>query len=205
VLASRVIDECQSLGVTSYFYCKDGDPRKNNCLAILKGLLTHMVRQCRSMVPYCDDRAHSNGQRELSSTTTAKGILEVFCDEIQKQFIIIDGLDECDAKERTLLLSYLTEIANNCDAQDPGKLRLLIVSQDFNDIKDALTPSESGVMTLRLTEEDNKHEIESFVTSQIAQMPPKFGLTEAERKYIWDLVCVRANGRRGAASDVADF
>ena len=197
MLASRVIAECQSIKgvVTSYFYCKDGDLRKNNCLAILKGLLTHMIRQFRSLVPYCIDKAHSNGQRELSSTLTAKSVLEVFCDEIPKQFIIVDGLDECGVKERSLLLSDLAEIIDRCDARDPGKIRLLIVSQDFTDIKGSLSASQSEMTTLRLTESDNRHEIECFVRRQIERMPSNFDLDDAEKRYIWDMTCMRSNGR----------
>jgi hypothetical protein len=194
VLASRVIDECQRIDgfITSYFYCKEGDPRKNSFLAVLKGLLSHMIRQFRSLMPYCIGKA--NGQRELSSTSTAKTLLEVFCGEISNQFVIIDGLDECDVNERTLLLSCLKEIVDHCDARDPGKLRLLIVSQDFGDIEDSLSASESEVTILRLTEADNRGEIESFVAQRVEQMAPHFKLDDAEKRYIRENTCLRANG-----------
>jgi hypothetical protein len=155
-----------------------------------------MIRQFRSLIPYCFDKAHADGQRELSSSQTARSLLEVFCERISHQFIIIDGLDECDVKERTPLLSSLKAIVDRCDSQNPGKLRLLIISQDFNDIKGSLTSPDSEPTIFRLTEADNRAEIEGYVAQRVKLMAPTFNLSDEEITCIRDNTCLRANGKQ---------
>jgi hypothetical protein len=176
--------------VTSYFYCKEDDGERNTAISTFKGVLAQMLTQFRSLVPYCYDKFHSSGELVLTSVEVAKQLLRVFCDEIPKQFIIIDGLDECDLRERKLLLSFWTEIADHCDSYEPGKVRVLIVSHDWDDIRSNLSSSS----ILSIEPQDNAKEIEGFVHRWGAKIQQKHGITQIERNRVQDMTCARARG-----------
>jgi hypothetical protein len=175
---------------TGYFYCKDGDPEKNNCTSIFKGLLNQLLSQCRDLVQYCHEKYSSSGELTLTSATLAKKLLELFCQKIPKQYIIIDGLDECDLAERKLVLSFFTTIVDHCDAYQPGKLRVLFVSQDYNDIKKALPTA--AVISLGPT--DNENDIRTYVKEWAVKIQQKFELESHRIDYIKTSTCGRARG-----------
>ncbi|KAI9858937.1 MAG: hypothetical protein M1813_007239 [Trichoglossum hirsutum] len=192
ILASVVIDSCMDdqLFTTGYFYCRGSDPEKNNCTSIFKGLLNQLLSQCRDLVPYCHDRHLSSGELTLTSPGLTKQLLELFCQRIQKQYIIIDGLDECDPTERKLVLSFLNVMVDRCDMYQPGKLRVLFVSQDYNDIRKALPTA--AIISLGPT--DNENDIKAYVKEWAMNIQRKFGLEKDQVDLIITLTCARARG-----------
>jgi hypothetical protein len=201
ILASRVIEECKikSGTKTSYFYCKDSDPQRMNSLAIIKGLLVQMVDQERTLVPYFALKAKSSGQVTLASHQLAQNLFKVSSQRINKQFIIVDGLDECPREERRIILSFLAEIVEQMEDDEPGKFRVLIVSQGEADIAETLTkesrtrPNFSAVH-LPLQQTHNKAEIDSFVDLRMEEIEMKFQLSPVETDCIRRLMSVRTNG-----------
>src|SRR5436190_15427186 len=130
ILASVIIDDCmlQESFTTAYFYCKD-DEQKNNCISIFKGLIIQLLSHCRDLVPFCHDKYSSSGETTLSSARLTNQLLELLCKTISKQYIIIDGLDVCDVPERSLVLSFFKTLVDRSDTYEPGKLRVLFISQ----------------------------------------------------------------------------
>ena len=187
-----IIDDCsrdQSFA-TSYFYCRDGDPEKDNCTSIFRGLLNQLLGQCRDLLPYCHDKHLSSGELTLASANLAKNLLEVFCQKIPKQYIIIDGLDECDLAERKLVLSFFNTMVDRCDAQQPGKLRVLFVSQDYNDIRKALPTAA----IISLGPMDNENDIKLYVEIWAVKIQQKFGLRNDQIDWVKTSTCTRAKG-----------
>jgi hypothetical protein len=178
------------LFTTGYFYCRGSDPEKNNCTSIFKGLLNQLLSQCRDLVPYCHDRHLSSGELTLTSPGLTKQLLELFCQRIQKQYIIIDGLDECDPTEWKLVLSFLNVMVDRCDMYQPGKLRVLFVSQDYNDIRKALPTA--AIISLGPT--DNENDIKAYVKEWAMNIQQKFGLEKDQVDLIITLTCARARG-----------
>ena len=192
ILASVIIQELLPDGTsqTNFFYCKQGDPERSTCTSILKGLLNQLVAQSRDLVPYCYDRYQASGEVTLKSGDPAKRLLELLWQRISKQFIIIDGLDECSLMERKSVLSFFTSLVDKVDAKEPGKLRVLFVSQDENDIKKALSTATS----IALMPSDNANDIKLFVRSWSIHIRQKFELDNAQIEYVIDLTCARAHG-----------
>ena len=192
ILSSVIIEACthDKTFTTSYFYCKDGDPARNTCVAILKGLLMQLLGHRRHLVPFCYDRYLSSGELTLNSVTLSTQLLELFCDEVPKQCIIIDGLDECEKAERKSVLSFFTKVVERCDDYEPGKLRILFVSQNWNDIKTAL-PVASVVSS---SPADDRDDIKSYVNAWTEKIRNKFELSEIQAKAITASTCARAAG-----------
>ena len=199
VLASVIIEDClgSRSSTTSYFYCRETDSRKNNCLSILKGLLTQLVGRCyelgqqegfgHGLVPYVYNKTLISGELTLSTLNLAKQLVELFCQKVPRLYFVVDGLDECETKERKLVLSILQSIN---ESHEPGKLRVLFVSQDYPDIKNALKTAT----ILPLSALDNRHDIQRFVRQEALDLESKYDLDKYQIEKILSLTCARAQG-----------
>jgi hypothetical protein len=192
ILASVIIDAClqDNSSTTAYFYCKENDPKKNDCIGIYRGLLSQLLNQCRELIPYCYEKSQTNGELNLTTDSLAEQLLKVFCESLPKLYIVIDGLDECDTAQRTLVLKFLTDMVTRCDNHDPGKLRVLFISQDYPDIAKAL----QAAPVLKLTAEDNKMDIAAYVRVWCKKIQQKYALGVSEVQDIENTTCLRARG-----------
>lgn len=192
VLASVIIEDClqDSSIKTAYFYCKHADTEKNTSMAIFRGLLSQLLTQNRSILPYCYEKTLARGELTLTSTVTAQALLELFFESSPRQYVIIDGLDECGAVERKLALSFFNGVLHKYDSKDPGKLRVLFVSQNEDDIKNALNTAA----WVSLGPGDVENDLRIFTRKWSDQIGQKFGLDPQEVNYIAESTCERAEG-----------
>lgn len=192
ILASVIIEACQinqSFG-TCYFYCKETDPGKNDFVSVLKGLLHQLLVRCRDMVPYCYEKKLSSGELNMASSNLAQQLLELFVQRIPKIYVIIDGIDECDITERRLITSFFTSLAETCDERDPGKLRVLFISQDYADIRRALATAS----VLSLVPSDNEEDLKAYARHWGQQIQLNHGLDDQGKEDIIDITLARARG-----------
>ena len=188
-----IIEAClqDSSSTTAYFYCKENDPEKNTCISIFRGLLSQLLNRCQDLIPYCHDKYRTSGELNLTTIKLAGQLLKLCCEILPKLYIIIDGLDECDSDQRKLVLSFLTETVVHCDKDhNPGRLRVLLVSQDFLDIAKAL----QAAPILKLTAEDNKNDITAYVRVWCKKIQQKHALRIDEVEDTENATCIRAQG-----------
>jgi hypothetical protein len=197
ILASVIIEDClqDNSFETSFFYCKY-DGLKNNCASIFKGLLSQLICHCRDLVPFCHDKYLASGGLTLTSTSLARELLELFCQRLSKQYIIVDGLDECDAVERKLVLSVFNSIIDRHEMKEPGKLRVLFLSRDENDIRKGLATAT----WINIGPTANADDIKSFVHKWCIEIRQKFELDSDLVDQIIESTCIRAKGIQLAAA-----
>lgn len=207
-LTSYLVDQCKegtSLGApfkTIYFYCKGKDSESSTHLAIFRGLLHQQMlyiredERFRHLIAYCYDKKDSSGQQHLT-TGDAKPLLDLFFDIVPYQYIIIDGLDECEKPEIRQSLSLLTSVIARQDNIDPGSLRLLVVSRDIPEIKKPLSCEGTTAKIFKIEAENNKDAISMYVTQRLKEFPRALNLNENEIERIRDLTCNRAKGAQG--------
>lgn len=132
-----------------------------------------MVWHDEASVPYCYDEMNTSRDSTLVTEELAKKLLKMFCERILKQYIIIDGLDECLPAERQNLVRILTGIVKTCDEKpDLGKPRLLIISQNLGDIARSLAEANS----MEFRREDNRLDIKQFVHKRAEELKDRFDL-----------------------------
>ncbi|KAH7333141.1 hypothetical protein BKA65DRAFT_40515 [Rhexocercosporidium sp. MPI-PUGE-AT-0058] len=192
ILTSIIINSCSTTDEknTTYFYCKENDSEKNNCISIYRGLLSQMLNNHRDLIPYCHDRMSSTGEINLTTTNLAENLLKVLFEKAENTRVVIDGLDECDANQRKLLLAFFTDTVDLFDEKDPGKLRVLFVSQDYLDIQKAL----QSATVLKLTNEDNEADIKLYVREWSLKFRLKYELHPKILEEIQESTCARAKG-----------
>lgn len=132
----------------------------------------------------------STGEVVLTSTTVADAILKLFLELLPGVVIIIDGLDELDISQRKLLLSLLNAHVEHCDEHQPGKLRIMFISQQLADIDKALRTAARISLTLK----DNENDIKLFVKSWCEMIRTHYNLSSDIASYIEDSTCARSEG-----------
>jgi hypothetical protein len=152
--------------------------------------LSQLLNHCRELIPYCYEKYLSSGELNLTSPALAERLLKLFLEKIPKQFIIIDGLDECNPAQRKLVLSFFTSMVDRCDEREPGKLRVLFVSQDFHDIGKALQTAD----VMKLTPEDNENDIKAYVHDWSKRIREKYLLNDEQIEFIQESTLIRSKG-----------
>lgn len=204
ILASAIVDGCkeQIEFSTSYFYCHDGDQNSNTAIGILKGLVDQLLDQVPDLLPPCYTRRTSSGEPVLRSLHQTKTLFEDCCLAIPKMFIIVDGLDECEQGERKQALDVFMDIVGRCDARAPGNLRVIIVSQDYVDIRRAFhatTTKKIVPRILQLSNVDVETDISTYVRVWVDRIGSKFSSDDAPfnddmKEYLHNLTVVNAQG-----------
>jgi len=109
---------------------------------------------------------------------------------VPQTFLIIDGIDECDLKERKAMLNFFTSTITSGDIQ-PGKLRALFISQELGDIKTALHMADP----VRLMKDHSELDIKNFAVKWALKIQKQFKLMpDPAREAIVKLVCDGADG-----------
>ncbi|RYP79132.1 hypothetical protein DL771_000110 [Monosporascus sp. 5C6A] len=208
--ASLLIDELKELctekkkyaipreSKTYYFYCQEEDPEHRTYLGILKGILHQMVDADEDLLPLCVEKAASSGGTNLAEAETAQNIIEAFFEYNSRQYIIIDGLDECDAFEmRQVATFFIGQVTKSDNEIKQGRLRILFMSRPMPELdKDKFMPEDDACVELKST--DNADDIRAYVKNRIPDFSvPRatssgFNLSEGDREQIESIICRRS-------------
>jgi hypothetical protein len=143
-----------------------------------------------------------SGDASLRSLDVAKKLLHDCCTIVPKLFLVVDGLDECEVAERKGALESLTNFVGEFNTNEPGKLRILIVSQYYADIQRLL--QSSGVTKLapkiiQISETDNENDIRAYVRIWVDKIvsknwPEQNTSIDDMKEYLRSLTLVNAKG-----------
>jgi hypothetical protein len=168
-------------------------------MGVLKGLIDQFLQSKSSLISVCSARRTTSTEPILQNNTRlARKLLEDLCLITPKAFIIVDGLDECDPGWRKEITDILMELVGLCNASDPGKLRVLLVSQYSPEIYKSLHSSVATNLRpgiLKITETDNRGDIETYVELWVTQIAQKFEPVSKElREYLYDVTVYNSKG-----------
>lgn len=196
VLASVVIEESQRLRkehpiFVVFFYCKHRDPKRDNFTAVIRGMLVQILQQDDSLLPYLYEKASLSGEPVLESLTLAKELLETALKSLEKVYVIIDGIDECEKNERERIIMWFRSTIDSLPANESESLRCLFLSQDDGVIGKLL----SKTPVIRISLEDTSDDIRRYTTVWSQKIQARFGISDADRKDIAAIVAERAKGK----------
>lgn len=185
VLASVIIDACEKVknSHTAYFYCNYDDQETNTMIAILKGLLMQAVNWRPELMSYFDEQRKQSGESTISKEQTAKRLMNLICHDGGQTYLVIDGIDECSSEERKNTLTFLSAVVQEVDQKSPGKLRLLVISQNEPDVRRALV----GAAELEIENTLNGRDIQSYAAQLTEKIHSKFDLDDDDDDAIRNL------------------
>ncbi|PTB66815.1 hypothetical protein BBK36DRAFT_1198507 [Trichoderma citrinoviride] len=209
ILASLLVDELDELRKKKkyiipsesriyYFYCQEEDSEHRTYLDILRGILHQMVDSNDDLLPLCVEKAESSGNPSLADTETAQSLIEAFIEYNTRQYVIIDGLDECDTAEARKAATFFMGQVTKCDNDiKQGHLRLLFMSQPIPELARAkVMPEDDACVQLKAT--DNAEDIKSYVRKRIEEFSEVratrsgFNLLESDKDQIESSICRRS-------------
>jgi hypothetical protein len=176
-----------------YFYCTDRERERNTFSSLAKSLLAQILKQNAEkpeIIAFLYEECLKSCKATLGSHQDCVGILGTLLNTLDKTFIIIDGLDECDMKERKSIMRFFLSVIEK-NSTEPGKFRCLFVSQDLKDIRNGLR--DAGI--LHLTEKHVRQDIQNYAvwyTLKIRELHKS--LPQAARNLIVKLVCEGSDG-----------
>ncbi|KAK1989121.1 hypothetical protein LZ30DRAFT_744577 [Colletotrichum cereale] len=217
----------------AYFYCQEGDQDMATYLGILRGLLHQFVSAAEvldpepdddddarrnntdrnnnnnnnnnnaAILPLCADKILNSGGSSLSSPEAAVSLLEAFFDINPRQYLVVDGLDECAAPtEVQQTVAFLAAQVARCDDVGQGSLRVLLMSQASADVRRAMAkhgvPGEAG-REVELDARDNARDIRAYVRKRLApdellKVDRVFNLSDDNVRDIEDQVTAQSEG-----------
>ncbi|KEF62317.1 uncharacterized protein A1O9_00289 [Exophiala aquamarina CBS 119918] len=194
VLASIIIQACinHQQHRTAYYYCRSDDSSTLSCLSILKGLLMQQVHWYPNLVSYFREQRYQKSEITLSLESTARQLFETVAWERDRQYIILDGLDECLGKDRKTILSFLMALIAKIDAKTPSKFRLLVISQSESDIRNLLERAQQ----FEIKAVDNAEDIAIFVRTWMIKLRQRFELEDGVSISLEKRICALARATR---------
>lgn len=145
----------------SYFYFDYKDISKRDSRRVIETLIVSMSRQSPAALAYVEDI--SKKYREFKSQCTFPTLCSILkkCLEFQQRnFIILDALDECNDREE--LLHFLVELSKS----ESSSLNLLMSSRRETDIQRQL----DHLSQITLAEASNAHDIDLYIQSRLQEM-----------------------------------
>ena len=183
---------------TYSFYCQEEDPEHNTYFGILKGILHQMVESNEDLVPLCAEKVGSGGDA-LTSVEMAESLIESFFEYDSRQYVIVDGLDECESvDEMRRTVNFFKENVDKCDNKiAQGRLRVMFVSQLLPELANSdFMPEDEGQIGLKPS--DFAEDIRAYVKARLPDFAkPRatksgFNLSENELDQIESIICHRS-------------
>lgn len=146
------------------------------------------------LASYFQEQRQQKTEVTLNMESTAKQLFETVAWENDRQYIILDGLDECEKEDRKMILSFLTSLISKIDAKKTSKLRLLVISQTEPDIRRLLDRARE----FELRADHNAQDIESFVRAWMVKLNNRFDLTDELVTALGQRTCSIAKGLKSS-------
>lgn len=174
----------------AFFYCRDSDEQRNQATSVARSLLAQLFSQNASLLPYLYECLMDSITPILGSWKKCKEYLSTVLEAIPQTLLVIDGIDECEQKERKMILNFFTSIVESLNTLTP-KIRCVFISQRLDDIEKSLSTAES----LELTSAHSERDVRNFAEKWSFKIKEKFNsLPEAARRSIVELVCDGEDG-----------
>ncbi|CAJ0538940.1 Ff.00g068020.m01.CDS01 [Fusarium sp. VM40] len=205
VLASLIVDELKPAegeetrfslpedSKTCFFYCEKDDNEHRSHLDILKGILLQMVESEDYILPLCNQERMTSGGVNLMDARVAQKLIKTYIEYCPRQYIVIDGLDECESTEIHQTAKFFKELVSKYDTSIRlGHLRVMFIGRETSDTRRHI-PGDNCV-SIALKPEDNQDDIQAFVVKRLPDFFKSdnvrgFSLSEADKTDIERKIC----------------
>lgn len=153
--------------------------------AVLRSVIFQILEADQTLLPIVDE-VNQNSYPDLRALSKLEEIVSTLLQntESKKVYLILDGLDEIDDKERGRLVPIILRF---CDS---GKFKLLVSSRALADLKASF--SNHPLIT---SNEHNQDDISLYVRSEQRGLEDLFLISQREAESILQPISERAKGK----------
>ena len=174
-LATYLAEHCALSPSSDLLYCLCsygfGKAEQNPCGLLLRSLIAQLLRRHTDLLPYVYDNYVKLGA--VPSLKNIKELLLLLLDSLGTIFLILDGLDECEAIHQKQMLAELTALRQIPGNRPSGaaRLKVLICSRETKDIQRKLIK----VPTVSLSKQQFvDRDIAIFVRNSLQELVERF-------------------------------
>jgi hypothetical protein len=174
VLAAHIISTLQddNSSILAFFFCNRDEPSKRSASSVMRTILSQLVEQSPRILEQVNKLRLEDFNFNLPQSLPAVW-RQVIVDDISEAiYIVIDGLDECPAQERKILMDIIVSSRPNT------RISWLIFSRYLPDIASSLVGPN---LVLRPT--DNRKDMAMYV-EQYVNRSRLLGSTKIRRQVI---------------------
>ncbi|KAJ5206563.1 hypothetical protein N7472_003011 [Penicillium cf. griseofulvum] len=157
----------------SYFFCQGTNEQLGNASAALRSLLWLLLLQQPQLISHVRKEYETSGQKLFEDSLALKAmgrILEAMLEDhaLDRVFLLIDALDECDEKTRQQLLDTVLSTTRR-----PSRFKWLISSRPLREIEIKMTRIGKPIKHLKLDEYSLERPIQSYIDYKVLQLRSK--------------------------------
>ncbi|PLB44154.1 WD40 repeat-like protein [Aspergillus steynii IBT 23096] len=166
MLVCGIIDELSQVTTPdtniAFFFCQATEKSLNNASAVLRGLISMIVKQQPSLLSYLSEGCFDGHNAWFALKNTFNSILND--KTLQPTYLLIDGLDEC-VEDRQHLLELLVE-----HSSAHQNVKWIVSSRDWLDIERELDTATQMKLHLDLNEDVLSKAIHSFIEYKVEKL-----------------------------------
>ena len=209
-LVKSIADRIQLAGNASktglaYFFCDNKDDRRKTGTSILRGLIYQMLCQRPDLCFYLRDSYDKQKEQLFNSPNSLQSLWRIFQnivrhESLQRVYIVIDALDECEAESLELLINHVDPyqeaksnmLASEQSENDYGKVKWLFTSRNEVMIKQLF--SESLDISLETNRNQVEYTVRKFIDVKVKQLQRRKGYDADLKCYVENQLRKKAEG-----------
>ena len=172
-----------------YFYCKCSDHRRRTFEAVARTLIVQILDLNSECLDYLYEKMIISSERHPNSPQLLQEILEELCANHDLLFVCIDGLDECDENERSLVMSLIGRITKVSKADQ--SVRFFVTGRRENDMEKSL----SSAIRLKIKTHHVEKDILFYIKTQTAKLRERFAFPLWREEEFQEKLSSRPQGR----------
>jgi hypothetical protein len=163
---------------------------RNSFISVARAILAQLLHQHPQLLSFFYEMASTTDPTALTSAATARNMLNTAIGSCSCVYIIVDGLDECEVRDRKDISSWLRAAAQTTDAVANHEVRCFVTSQDDENARTNL----KGFNTIKMTTENHK-DLRRFTIQRYKSIERRFGgKLRAENRDLANTIFARAQG-----------
>ena len=202
-MASAMIDYLQSDQRTQvlYFFFTFRNMSQNTLQELLRAYISQYLRLNPDLLPVADTWLDASAQAVASLTALKKHFKDILltCTDPEPIYLILDGLDECDDAQQSIIQRYLHDILR--EVVRNGRLHLVRLCVTSREIKLEKSFNKLVKPRIRIGKTDNKVDINHYIISELNEvketLEPYICLEDNYVQELTETLTVRAEGKQG--------
>lgn len=182
-----------------YFFFSFRNMAQNTLHDLLRACVSQYLRLNPDLLPVADQWLDTSAQPAASLKVLKKHFKEILltCTDPEPIYLILDGLDECDNAEQSLIQSYLSDTLQEAiKIGKPHLIRLCVISRE---IKLQRAFSKLVRRRKRIGKEDNRMDISHYVISELHKvkedLDPHIRLNDGYIQELTKILTEKAEGK----------
>ncbi|KAI0386358.1 quinon protein alcohol dehydrogenase-like superfamily [Hypomontagnella monticulosa] len=176
----------------SYFFCQATDPRLNNSVAVLRGLIYLLVNQRQSLIPHVQKQYKGKGKASFEDVNAWVALREILLDilrdpDLPQTMFFIDALDECETDLQPLL-DLIVEFSVTFN------VKWIVSSRNHLDIQERLDMTTQKVrLCLELNQGSISEAVHVYIHSEVDRLAKLKNYDDNLREDVRNYLVLNAN------------